>query len=212
MHYALLFQGSVSQEILTPDLAGHSTNWHHATTSWQYDVTHINSTEGAGNDLQQGCTTCRPPGCVTRPAATFLRKSCTHYKNYPDIPLLVIFFKRVARKPAQNNGCGPLPKEAGYPWFAEKRLAQEGHCKHCKRNATIQHFCIISLLWNQNHCYGNYRVSAAWNAKQHVKKAQTTFKMAKSVPSENTVCVHVCEHTAGTETTGWPSVEVQRSL
>jgi hypothetical protein len=30
--------------------------------------------------------------------------------------------------------------------------------------------------------------------------------------SENTVFVHVCEHTAESETTGWPSIEVKRSL
>ena len=38
-------------------------------------------------------------------------------------PFLLVF-TRAVREPAQNNGCGPLPEEVGYPWFAEKRLPQ----------------------------------------------------------------------------------------
>ena len=46
------------------------------------------SIESAGNDLQQES---QLAARVTRPVATFLRKSCLPYKNYSNIPLLKIF-------------------------------------------------------------------------------------------------------------------------
>jgi len=195
MHFALLFQPLVNQETMTSDLVGHSANWHHATASWQYDVTHIIFTEGAGNDLQQGCTTCGPAGYVTRDQRPYFYANHVDTMKTTQIYPFLLVFRRAVREPAQNNGCGPLPEEVGYPWFAEKWLHQpERTLQTLHTECTIQHVCIASLPWNKNRCYVNYRMSVAWNAKQKVKKPKQPSNWQRVSKWKHSLYAHLWTH------------------
>lgn len=62
--------------------------------------------------LNYGFTTRGPPGCIMRPAATFINyvynTKITQTFRRLDMPLTVIFIS-AAHKPTHNNGSGPLP-------------------------------------------------------------------------------------------------------
>lgn len=62
--------------------------------------------------LISGCPTRSPPGCVTRPAATFAHSSYTiksiKYFKKLGIPFAVIC--------CNNNGYDTLPQKVGHPW------------------------------------------------------------------------------------------------
>ena len=53
-----------------------------------------------------------PQGCIMRPSVAFLNYLCTmkitQQCGWLGVPLIVIS-AHVAREPACNNGCGPLP-------------------------------------------------------------------------------------------------------
>jgi hypothetical protein len=59
--------------------------------------------------LKRGSPTQGPPGCIVRPAATFLNYAYTIKitQQFRGIPLIVIF-ARAAPEPAHNTRCGPL--------------------------------------------------------------------------------------------------------
>ena len=68
--------------------------------------------------LIRGCPARSPPGCVTRPAATFAHSSCTirSIKSFKKlgIPLTVIC-TRAAHKIAHSNGYDTFPQKTGNP-------------------------------------------------------------------------------------------------
>lgn len=81
-----------------------------------------------------------PPGCIMRPAATFVNYfhtiKITQFRWF-GIPLTVIF-PRAARQPAHNNRCGLLPRKGWTPMFVNKVVF-------------LWHVCTISVKRRSDH-------------------------------------------------------------
>jgi hypothetical protein len=87
--------------------------------------------------LNHGSPTRSPPGCIMWPAATFVNHvytiKITQKCMQLGIPLIVIF-SLAAHKPADNNRCGPLPKNIGCPCFKLFGLLTEATASLTKLN------------------------------------------------------------------------------
>jgi hypothetical protein len=95
-------------------------NWIRGTTIWTISV--IPVTFSWWFVVNYGSPTSSPPGCIMRPAATFVNYfytiKITQFR-WLGVPLTVIF-PRVAREPAHNKRCGLLPRKGWTPMFVNK--------------------------------------------------------------------------------------------